>query len=261
MKIKNFKKLKDNRYKLKIENAEDIILYDDIILKYSLLITKEISDKELKKIQKENKSLECYYKAIKYLTNKNRSKKEVMNYLKRFQFESQDINNTIQKLEEKNYLNEENYLNAYINDQIHLTNNGPLKIKKKLIELGLSEYDIDNTINKVDNKIWQEKLEKIIKKKVISNKKDGANKIKEKILYNCINEGFKKEDILNILERIEIPNNINALEKEAKKLYIKLSKKYENKELYFQLKGKLLFKGFNYQEVEEIIDKMKKTSN
>ena len=261
MKIKTFKKLKDNRYKIKIENEEDIILYDDIILKYGLLLTKEISDKELKKIQEENISLECYYKAIKYLTGKNRSKKEVTNYLKRFQFESKDINSAIKKLEEKNYLNEENYLNAYINDQIYLTNNGPLKIKRKLIDLGLSESDIDNTINKIDNQIWQEKLEKIINKKVISNKKDGVNKIKEKILYNCINEGFKREDILNILEKVEMPDNTNALEKETKKLYIKLSRKYGNKELYFQLKVKLLSKGFSYQEVEEMIDKIKKTSN
>lgn len=261
MKIKSFKKLKDNRYKIKIENEEDIILYDDIILKYGLLLTKKITEKELNVIQKENTSLECYYKAIKYLAGKNRSKKEVISYLKRFQYESKDIDYAIMKLEEKNYLNEDNYLTAYINDQIHLTNNGPLKIKRKLIDLGLTESDIDIKLNQVDNKIWQEKLEKIINKKVSSNKKDGANKIKEKILYNCINEGFKKEDILNILEKIQMPNNSNALEKEANKLYIKLSRKYENKELYFQLKGKLLTKGFEFQEIEEVIDKIKKTSN
>lgn len=261
MKIKSFKKLRDNRYKVKIENEEDITLYDDIILKYGLLLTKEISSEDLEKIKEENTSLECYYKAIKYLTGKNRSKKEVIKYLKRFKYENNDINNTINLLEEKNYLNEENYLKSFINDQIHLTNNGPLKIKRKLIDLGLKEEDINETLYKIEDKVWQEKLEKIINKKVYANKKDGANKIKEKILYNCMNEGFKKEDIINILEKVELPKNLDSLEKEAKKIYNKLSRKYNDKEIYFQLKGKLITKGFNYQEVEEVIDKMKRTSN
>lgn len=261
MNIKSFKKLKDNRYKLKIENEEDMILYDDIILKYNLLLTKKIDDEEIEKIEEDNQNLECYYKAIKYLTVKNRSKKEVENFLKKFCYEPSIISKVIKKLEEKNYLNDNNYLTAFINDQINLTNNGPWKIKRKLMDLGFKEEIVTEKINEVDEKIWKDKLEKIISKKVKSNKKDSASKIKEKIIYSCTNEGYKKEDIINILEKIDIPNNINALESEAKKLYIKLSRKYDGYELYYQIKGKLLAKGFNYSDIDNIVEDIKKVSN
>jgi regulatory protein len=257
MEIQSFKKLKDNKYKIIFKNNSDLILYDDIILKYNLLLTKKIDESKLKIIIAENNSLECYYKALKYLSNKNRSKLEIIKYLNRFNYSQENINETIEKLEKNNYINEDIYLESFINDQINLTNNGPKKIYNKLINLGFKEEQIKNYLDKIDNKVWLDKLEKIIKQKVFSNKKDGENKIKERILYNLINEGFQREDIINILNNIEIPTNEEALIKYANKLYIKLSSKYANNELYYVLKNKLALKGFKYNEIDKAIEQIK----
>lgn len=254
MKIIKFKKLKDNRYKLTLETQEEIILYDDIILKYNFVLRKEIDEKKLDAIKKENNSLECYYKSLKYLASKNRSKKEIINYLNRFSYERKDIDNTIHLLEEKNYINEDSYITSFINDQIHLTNNGPGKIKRKLLTLGLEEEKIEKQLSKIEDRIWKEKLEKIISKKIAANRKDSKSKLKEKIIISCMQDGFKKEEILFLMNQIEIPMDNALLEKEAKKLYIKLSRKYEEQELFYQLKGKLIAKGFSYQEVEKAVE-------
>ena len=42
MKIKKISKKRNNLYELTLDNNEKISLYDDIILKYNLLITKVI---------------------------------------------------------------------------------------------------------------------------------------------------------------------------------------------------------------------------
>lgn len=260
MNIKNFIKLKDNRYKINFDDKNSIILYDDIILKYNLLITKKTSQIELKKIMAENNKLECYYKALKYLSYKNRSKKELINYLKKNLYSEEDINEALKKLEEGNYLNENTYLKSYINDQINLTYNGPKKIKTKLIDLGLKEELINQAIKEVPEKVWYEKLTKIITKKIKSNSCDSIKKLQEKILYHCLNDGFKKEEILEILSQYEMSDNIVFLEKEAHKLSIKLARKYQDKELFYQLKIRLLRKGFNALDIDNIIDKIKKAS-
>jgi regulatory protein len=257
MEIKSYKKLKDNKYKVIFKNNEEIVLYDDIILKYNLLLTKKIDEKKLEVIKAENTSLECFYKAIKYLSCKSRSKLEVIKYLKRFNYSLDDINNAITKLEENNYLDDDNYMTSFINDLINLTNNGPKKITNKLINLGFKEEKIKPLIDKIDDNVWQEKVEKIVNKKINADKKEGENKIRERILYNLVNEGFKKEDILLILDNTKIPQNKDALLKIGDKLYNKLTKKYEGSELWYQLKAKLIQKGFNYNEVEEAIDKIK----
>ena len=46
MKIKKISKKKNNLYEITLDNKETINLYDDIILKYNLLLTKEINDLE-----------------------------------------------------------------------------------------------------------------------------------------------------------------------------------------------------------------------
>ena len=96
----------------------------------------------------------------------------------------------------------------------------------------------------------------MIDKKLVIYKKESLNKTKEKILLNCLNAGFKKEDILNILNTKEISSDINTLQKEVSKLYRKLKEKYEGSTLEYQLKGRLLSKGYTYEEIEETLENL-----
>lgn len=257
MKIKSYKKIKNNCYHISFQgNVEDIVLFDDVILKYNLLLKKEISEQELQEILKENFSLGCYYKALQYISKKNVCKKEIRDYLKKNHFSNAMIESTISLLEEKKIIDEEKYLEAFIHDQICLTTNGPKKIMKKLVDLEFLEDLINKYLNEVSREVWIKRLENLISKKVKANHRDGEQKVKEKILYYCKNEGYKKEDILAVFEKIEFPKNDDALEREAIKLYTKYSRKYEGNELFYQIKGRLINKGFSYSDVDCVIEKL-----
>ncbi len=260
MKIKSYKKLKNNRYQIFFDDTTNLILYDEIILKQNLLLKKELSKKEAIELIKENKKLESYYAALQFLAHKNRSKKEVADYLLSKNYQQSDILQVISTLEEKNLLNSSLYLDAFIHDEIALTNHGPQKIKNKLLKLGFVEEEIDKHLQKVENSVWEEKIKKFFNKKIQSNHKDSKNALKEKLIYTGIQEGFSKAMISSIFETLEIPENDDILKKEASKLYKKLSNKYKENELWFQLKGKLLNKGFSYEEVNTTLEDIKKTS-
>ena len=53
MKILKFKKQSKDKYKLYLDNNSDITLYEDVIIKNNLLITKEISDELLEALKKQ----------------------------------------------------------------------------------------------------------------------------------------------------------------------------------------------------------------
>ena len=55
MKIINYKKTKSNIYEITLDDKSKILLYDNIILKYELLLKKEIDLKTLNKLVDENK--------------------------------------------------------------------------------------------------------------------------------------------------------------------------------------------------------------
>ena len=254
MKIIKYQKLKTNKYKILLDNDETITLYDDIILKNNLLLTKEINDIDL--LLKENEYFDAYNISLKYISRKLRTKKEINSYLKN-KFDIEIINDTIKRLEKEGYLNEDIYIKAYINDQINLTNNGYFKILRDLKNSGLNEDKILDYLDSIDNDIWIEKAKKIIDKQVKSNNKYSSKRLKEKLLYDLNNKGYNNSDIIELVNKIDVKDDDNILEKNYNTLYTRLSRKYNKKELELQLINKLMSKGFNYNEVKEIINKKK----
>ena len=65
MKIDKYKKLRNGKYELIMENGEGIQLYEDTILKYNLLLTKSI-DINNKDLIKFDKKCEIYYEGNEF---------------------------------------------------------------------------------------------------------------------------------------------------------------------------------------------------
>lgn len=252
MKIKSFKKDKANKYKIIFEDDNEIMLYDDVIVKYNLLVNKEFDDKKYKEIVEYNANLDSYYVALKYINKKMRTKLEIKKYLEKLDFNNKVIKDTINKLVEYKAIDEKLYVKAFINDQINFTNNGPKKIEKKLLDLGISKEDINDYLQTIDKEIWITKISKIIDKKVKLNKNKSYKLLKNKLINSLITDGFYKEDIDYVLGNKDIKIDENIIIKEYEKQKNKLSKKYDGSELDFKIKMKLLSKGYSSEEIDKI---------
>ena len=250
MKIIKYTKLSSGKYKLQLEDNNSLILYEDIILNNNLLLTKEIDD--LNKIKQDNDEYKIYELAKKYINRKYVSKKELYKYLMNKKYESKLINKVIKDLEEKNILNEKNYVKAYINDKINFTNDGPNKIKKDLLKNGIDEELIDNNME-IDFNIVYDKLNKLIDKKILSIKNYSGNVLKQKLIMYFINLGYDRRIIEEILLSKNLINNDDGI-KEHNKLYNKYKNKYNSFELENILRQKLYLKGFSYDEIKKSMD-------
>ena len=245
MRIEKYKYLKNSKYEVVIDN-EKYIMYEDIIIKYEILLKKEITKDKLNKILKEQTYYEAYYKSLKYISVKYRTKKEIVKYLEKYDYDKTIIENIIKQLEKENYINEEIYAKAYITDEINLKNNGPLKIEKDLVNLGIQKDVINKYIKIFTNELITEKINKIINKEIKLNKNKSLYVIKNKISNKLINLGYDKKDFIYLLENIKIDEK-ERYEQEYQKQYQKLSKRYEGKELELKIKQKMYAKGFtNY---------------
>ncbi len=242
MKITKISKKKNNLYEITTSNNDKISLYDDVILKYNLLITKEIKDDELKDILKDNSYLESYNIALKYIISKLRTEKEIRKKL--INFNKDAVNYTLDRLKKEGYLNDNIYIKAYINDEVNLKMTGPNKIMQNLKKLGFKENDINNYLMTFNNDIWQDKIRKYISKKISSNHNLSSQMLKQKIIQDLIVKGFYKEDILFILNEFELEDDKAIYDKEYLKLKNKLSRKYSGEELEYQIKNHLYKKGF-----------------
>lgn len=243
MKIEKFKKLKDGVYELKLDNEDIIFTYEEVILKFELLINKEIDSKKLKEIEELNNYYKCYYTVIKSIKKKSYTRKELFIKLKE-EFEIDLINEVLDNIEKLGYINDKVYANSYINRQITTTNHGPIRIKRALEEKGIDKKIIEEEMNAYSEDIEKEKIKKLITKGINSNHTKGNNFIIRKLKNDLAYQGFNSYLIESELSKIKLEDDSSIREKEYNKIKNKLSRKYSSKELEYKIKEKMALKGF-----------------
>ena len=250
MKIIKYKKIK-NKYRVYLDN-EEVDLYENIILKYNLLLKKEIDSKLLDQIKEDNNKEDAYEKALSYINIKMRSRKEIEKYLLKKEYSSNLIKDTIKRLEDIGLINDDSYIKAYISDKFNLTSDGPNKIKYALTNSGMKENLVEKYINELPDEEIKEKLNRLIDKKIPTIKNCNGNVLKYKLINYFVNIGYSKYMIEDILNTKELNNN--GGEKEYTKLYNKYSKKYSGYELENIIRQKLYQKGFDINEIKKNIN-------
>ncbi len=247
MKIVKFKKDRTSKYKIYLDDDNILLLYDDVIIKYNLLVKKDLSSELLKEIIKYNDFIESYYKSIKYINKKMRTELEVRKFLKKEELDETNIDEIIKRLYKDGYLNKINYICAYINDQYNLTNNGPLKVNKSLISLGYKEEDIIEYINNYE---WDSRIEKIILKKIKTNHKLSNNNLKIKINHDLINLGYSKDSINEVINNVTFKDDYDILSNELRKVKNKYKLKYSEEKLEYKVINYFLKLGFDLSDIK-----------
>lgn len=197
MKIEKYESINNGQYKIYLSDGTILKINSDVIINNNLLYKKEIDNTLLNKILKENDNANIYNKCVKYISVRLRSKKEIIDYLKKL-----NIDNTadiIDKLTKNNLINDEVFTKAFIKDKINFTSYGPYRIRQELNKYNIDNEIIDKHINDIDEEILIDKVDKQINKMIKSNRKYSGNILKSKIYNNLYNNGFDKDMIINIL--------------------------------------------------------------
>ena len=248
MKIKKYKKSTKGRYKVELENDEIMTLYEDTILKYNLLLTKDIPDDKRLEINLYNQECEVYQVALDSIKARYKSIKELKLFLLRKEYPEDLIDKVVKKLQEQGYLNDSLFCKSYINNQILTTNRGPYKIRNLLLEKGIDEDIINEEITVFTEDIEREKINKLIVKYQKTNHNKGGVVLKQKIYNEIKNLGYSIEILNDVINSYSFENNKEIAKKEYEKLYNKYSRKYSGYELERIIKEKLFKKGLKYEE-------------
>lgn len=253
MKIDKISKYK-GRYRIKLDDGSIIYTYDEVILKNGLLYHKYINKKLLDKIYNETAYYKGYNKALDMISRRIRSEYEIRSFFERSEINNDDIDSMIGNLKRIGLINDLNYAKAYTNDRINLSMDGPYKIKRHLEEVKIDESTVYEVITNIDESILISRIDKIIMKKISTNTKYTPYILKQKIINYLVNLGYDKNDVIKRLDLFEI-NNIDSA-KQMDKIFNRLQKKYNGKELLYKLRGNLYSKGYSLEEIDNYIEKI-----
>ncbi len=250
MKIEKIQKMKNGKYKIELDNHEKIITYDDVILKNKLLYQKKLAEEQLNKLENDTQNYDLYYQCIKLIARKIRSEKEVRDYI--IKLVSEDREDIIKKLKQNGFINDKIFTSAFCYDRLHLSNDGPLKIKKELAKHNIPKELIEQEFLKYDEKEIDLKLEKLMKKKIFQNTKYSKTMLRQKLFYYFSDLGYEVEKINYYFDKYYVANN-TAILKEYNKIKKALEKKYPKEENSYRIIQKLYQKGYSKEEIDEII--------
>ncbi|MBR5370332.1 MAG: RecX family transcriptional regulator [Bacilli bacterium] len=248
MKVIKYKKLTGSRYKVYLEDNHELLLYEDVILKYNLLIRKDIDEELIIEMDKYNQECDVYYVALNSIKNRFRSIYELRGILLKKEYPSDLVNSAIEKLIGQGYLNDRSYCKSFINNQMITTNNGPFKIIRELNEKKVDSEIIDEEILVFSEEEQSIRIRKLIDKGIRSNHNKGGVVLKQKIYNDLKNLGYDVSLINSIISEYEFSNNTDIAKKEYEKLYRKYSRKYTGDELKYKIREKMFLKGLSYEE-------------
>ena len=248
MKVIKYKKMANSRYKVYLDENHELLLYEDVILKYNLLIRKDIDEKLIIEMDKYNQECDVYYVALNSIKNRFRSVYELRSILLKKEYPIDLVNSAIDKLIKQGYLNDRSYCKSFINNQMITTNNGPFKIIRQLNEKKVDSSIIDEEISIFDDEEQILRIKKLIDRGIKSNHTKGGVVLKQKIYNDLKNLGYDISLINNTINLYEFGNNSDIAKKEYDKLYRKYIKKYSGDELKYKIREKMYLKGLNYEE-------------
>lgn len=119
-------------------------------------------------------------KAVRYLVVAKKTEYEVRMKLKKSKFSDDIIDEVINYLIKIDYINDEEYVDAYIRQCMHLLNYSIFEIKQKLLQKGIKKYIIEEKVDKLKENEYEKKLIQ----KLMSGKLKNMEEIKvKKYLY------------------------------------------------------------------------------
>ena len=115
-------------------------------------------------------------KALRYLVTAKKTEYEVRNKLKKSNFEESIIDNVISYLKDLDYINDNDYIDAYIRQCMRLQNYSIYEIKNKLLQKGIKKDIIDKKLEVLRQSNYEQELVN----KLVNSKRKNMEEIKQK---------------------------------------------------------------------------------
>ncbi len=229
---------------------------EDVLIKHSLKKGMVLDDLLLSEIAYSDDIRKAYNTAVNYLARMMRTEAEVRKHLGEKEVDEVIIQEVIHKLNEYQFLNDEQLAFAYVRTQMNTTDKGPSVIKRELKEKGISEVYILEAINEFPLELQLEKAVSLCEKYMKKIKQESQKIMKQKIEQLLFRKGYTSEVTQIALEQIEGTSDDDELESlryQAEKLERKYSK-YNGYEYEQKMKQALYRKGFSFDLITKYLE-------
>jgi regulatory protein len=190
------------------KKGENVILYFDdgssLLLDFNSVIEKgfrqndEINESDFESLKKYSSRIVIKNSAFLYLSRRVHSRGELFQKLKKKDYETNIIDDVLNELEEKKYLDDDYFARKFTEEKLHRKKWGLDKIKSHLFVKGIKRELIETVLSEFadDEIIFENAISLLAKKKKFYAKKKYSNQqLKQKLFSFLRSRGFSYEII------------------------------------------------------------------
>jgi regulatory protein len=202
-KVERQKRSKD-RYNLFINEEFAFSVHEDVLIKYNLFKGSLIGSEEMKGIILAQDKQQSYLDAIRLLSFRLRSEKELKLRLKQKGYEAQLIADTLIRLKQEQYVDDRLFAELLTKQRIQSQKKGRNWVKQELQQKGLTSEQISNAMEHVDEQTEYRNAYELIYKKYAAELKAAVDvqKTKRKAISLLQRRGYGSTVISNVMREL-----------------------------------------------------------
>lgn len=243
---------KKRLYLLEVEGQENTYITEDTIVRFMLSKDKDITEEEFQAIRDFAQFSYGKNLALYFISFKQRTKKEVLDYLEKYEIAGATALKIVANLEEDRWIDDKAYVETYIRQNGLNGDKGPVMLRQKLMTKGISKSIIEDGLTEVDFSDLAERVAEKLCRKYQS--KLPLRALQDKLVQGLMAKGFSYELAKQSIGSLELTsdeeNEADLIAKELDKQYRKYSRKYEGYELKQRLTQALARKGFDFDTIK-----------
>lgn len=247
------------RFNIYINGEFSFGVSDSTLIRFALHKEQELTPDNVNDIYQSERQSSAYNIAIRYLSHRLRSEKEVRDKLAEEEVPIELIVTTIEKLKDINLVNDIIYGQSYTRTTALINRKGPSTISHELKRKGLSEGDIAVSLDEYNQADQLENAKLLGEKQYLKqSRRHSMRESEQKTKSFLIQKGYDSEIVQQVIE--ELRNDMQDDEQEEAALKNQLDKywrKYQKLSIsdrVWKVKSMMFGKGYDNDAISHLLD-------
>ena len=159
------------KFHVSFDNGEEIKISEDTLVNFGLYKGQEVEEEFVENLKFEDEKSEALLLSYKFL-QRNKTKQQLVDYLYKNKIQRDIIDLVLPILEEKNYLNDEDYARRYLSDALNIKKYGKIKTRYMLMSKGIDKKIIEKVMEDYDYELEYMNALELIEKRISKDETD-----------------------------------------------------------------------------------------
>lgn len=248
------------RYNIFLDGTYAFSVDEEVLARFQLKKGKKLTEDEIGNILHEDDIRKGMHIAVKYLSFRMRSEKEIRDHLRSKNIAEENISAIMDKLQQYSYIDDQAFAKAYVRTQINTTKKGPELVRKSLEKKGINDQFIDIAMQEFDETTILAHTMKLASKIMKQKNRYSHKQLTEKIQQTLLRKGYSYETMTKTLAKLQPEKNEEeewrALQAQGMKTHRRY-RNYDGREYEQKMKRSLYRKGFALEQIERFLEEIR----